>query len=738
MGIFHKLRFFTKNLGLDVMKKICFVLFLIVLTLSVSAQEIKQMEFVNQSIKDILFTLAQTTGTSIIADDTVEGQASYHFTDTNLDTALEHFLSHCDLYFWKKDGIYYVSKVLVKYDDTTGALTLFAKDVEPRLIFEKIAKKIKSTILYDALPGDLLTVNVRSLPVSRVIEIVMHRFSDYEIENLENYYYVKRRSVERDVSQERAAGTIKGENGLFSISADSIRLSDALSRLFSESGYEYSMMKRGDSVLENIHFKDKSFDELLRLLLERSDGDFTVRGDIYYIFDVSRNEILKKMDNIEYIKLKNIPVELLPTLFPSGFAGSSIFKIDKENNAIILSGTFEEITPVRDFITKLETEYEEKQVSKLDLSFLTVDELIKLLPARLQKLQVVRTGNLRTLILEAAKAQIDDFTSYTQMIDIYGEGIAVPLKYIRAEDLLKNLPPSISETDIVKSADPNLIFFKGSKDKLERFLKDLEYIDKPIPQIRYELLVVQYQESKNKEFGLTAGNEIMEDGAQTSLLCTLGNLINLNLDIVTTFGYLFAIDLNAKISDSEARIMADTTLNGLTGEDISFQNTNTYRYRDMEIDPDTGEAGSTGVTREITSGLIISINGWVSGDNMITMDVKSTVSKRGADVSSSTGNPPPTSEKVISTHVRTSSGKPVIISGLLQQEKDVVYQKTPILSSIPLLGWLFTSEVETFENTELIIYIVPYIEYPERERLASDKIFKEYYKSFFEGKGSWN
>ena len=196
--------------------------------------------------------------------------------------------------------------------------------------------------------------------------------------------------------------------------------------------------------------------------------------------------------------------------------------------------------------------------------------------------------------------------------------------------------------------------------------------------------------------------------------------------------------MNAKISDSEARILADTTLNGLTGEDISFQNTNTYRYRDMEIDPDTGEVKSTGVTREITSGLIISINGWVSGDNMVTMDVKSTVSKRGADVSSSTGNPPPTSEKVISTHVRTQSGEPVIISGLLQQERDVIYQKTPILSSIPLLGWLFTSEVETSTNTELIIYIVPFIEYPERERLSSDKIFKTYYKSFFEGKGSWN
>lgn len=720
------------------MKKICFILFLMVLVFIVSAEEIKQMEFINQPITDILFTLAQSTGTSIITDDTVDGRGSYFFSNTTLDIALEHFLDLYDLYFWKKDGIYYVSKVKVEYNNATGALTLFAKDVEPRLILEKISKEIKTTILFDALPRERLTVNADSLPVSQVIAIVMHRFSNYEVEDLEDYYYVKKIPVERGSSQRNIAGTVTAQNGLFSISADSIRLTDVLSQLFSESGTEYSLMKRGDSVLENIHFKDKPFDDLLRLVLERSDGDFTVRHNIYYIFDVSKNEIMKKMDDIEYIKLNNIPVELLPSLFPAGLASSSIFKIDKDNNAIILSGTYEETTPVREFITKLETEYEEKKVSKLELSFITVDELLKLLPSRLQKLQVVRTGSPGTLILEAVKDQIDDFTSFAQMIDIHGGGLAVPLKYIRAEDLLKNLPPSINENDIVKSTDPNMVFFKGSKEKLERFLKDLEYIDKPIPQIRYELLVVQYQESKNKEFGITIGNTIMEEGAQTSILGSLGNLINLNLNIVSTFGYLFAIDLNAKISVSEARIMADTTLNGLTGEDISFQNTNTYRYRDMEIDPDTGEAKSTGVTREITSGLIISINGWVSGDNMITMDVKSTVSKRGADVSSSTGNPPPTSEKVISTHVRTPSGKPVIISGLMQQERDVILQKTPFLSSIPLLGWLFTSEVETFTNTELIIYIVPYIEYPERERLTSDKIFKDYYENFFAGKYVWN
>ena len=39
-----------------------------------------------------------------------------------------------------------------------------------------------------------------------------------------------------------------------------------------------------------------------------------------------------------------------------------------------------------------------------------------------------------------------------------------------------------------------------------------------------------------------------------------------------------------------------------------------------------------GVTREITSGLVLNIDGWVSGDGMITTTVNASVSKRGADV----------------------------------------------------------------------------------------------------------
>jgi type II secretory pathway component GspD/PulD (secretin) len=181
-------------------------------------------------------------------------------------------------------------------------------------------------------------------------------------------------------------------------------------------------------------------------------------------------------------------------------------------------------------------------------------------------------------------------------------------------------------------------------------------------------------------------------------------------DIITVFGYQFAAKLNMAINDNRASVFADTTLYGLSGQEIKFQNTSTYRYRDSNIDPETGKPIYSGVTREIVSGLVLEINGWVSGDGMITTTVTASVSKRGADVSSTVGNPPPTSEKVLTTQVRARSGETVILSGLRQNDSTIVEQRIPLVSKIPFLGWLFKSKNNTNEKTQMIIYLVPHVD----------------------------
>ena len=92
------------------------------------------------------------------------------------------------------------------------------------------------------------------------------------------------------------------------------------------------------------------------------------------------------------------------------------------------------------------------------------------------------------------------------------------------------------------------------------------------------------------------------------------------------------------------------------------------------------------------------------------------------------GGIPTTSERVVTTHVRTESGEPVIISGLVQQEANVSESKVPILGSIPLLGRLFRTTNESVDTTELAIYLVPHVERTPDEGVHLGRAFEMMYR----------
>jgi type II secretory pathway component GspD/PulD (secretin) len=247
-------------------------------------------------------------------------------------------------------------------------------------------------------------------------------------------------------------------------------------------------------------------------------------------------------------------------------------------------------------------------------------------------------------------------------------------------------------------------------------------------------LIVQFQETSNTEWKPSLSASTVEIGDRTSAAAQLGSVLNLNFNVVTVFGINFAASLQAAISENMASVFADTTLHGVSGQTISFKNTNTYRYKDAAIDPETGKPLYTGVTREIVAGLTLDVTGSVSGDGMITSKVTAQVSRRGADVTSTTGNPPPTSEKSITTEVRSRSGEPVVLSGLVQDDSAIVTERIPFISRIPLLGWFFKARTNTKEKTEMIIYLVPHVAADgDKKAETTEERYKRLYAAYVEG-----
>ena len=199
--------------------------------------------------------------------------------------------------------------------------------------------------------------------------------------------------------------------------------------------------------------------------------------------------------------------------------------------------------------------------------------------------------------------------------------------------------------------------------------------------------------------------------------------------MISGFGMEFAENFSSELGSGLSHVLADTTLNGISGESVKFSNTNTYRYRDIVIEGTTDRYTST--TREINSGLVLNIEGWVSGDDMITVNIDAAISKQGsAGSTGDTSNPPSTSEKKVSTVVRSHSGESVVIGGLFQQEEDSSEGGVPFISEVQGVGELFKNRNKSASETEFIIYLIPSVEKEQTGQRDIRENIRHYYEKY--------
>ncbi|MBN2509269.1 MAG: hypothetical protein JXB03_03290 [Spirochaetales bacterium] len=703
------------------------------------SQSITQMEFRDQPITQILAILGETAGVSIIPDETVSGTASYYFARTGFEEALELFLSAYRLHYTKETKqdrtLYYVSRILTSYDSQQNLVSIRADEVELSLVLRTLSRAMGKTVLFDPLPSDRITLNSVGISPEKALSMAVARYPDYELVADSDYYYIKRKPRKDEPASTGASGSaITREGESFSVSAESARFFDLVKELFSKGDKEYALMLNNDTMLKNLSYSLKTFEEMLRIILEQANADYTVYNDIYYVFQINNRDILNNYKTVEIVPLKYITTQELPQLLPSSLNSSGIMKLNDAENLVILNGSIAELKAIKDFLPLVDKPMGGMEYFRYTFQRIGAEKVQSLLPQKYQRLSPVIHQESNSVIFRIPGGTKEDLSTYLDILDASPGSTPVTLKYLKSEDLMKNLPPSIGKDHIAVTANPSLILFTGPEEKKKQFMRELALFDTPVPQIRYDLLIVQYQESSalNYDMGLSNSRQTGAEGEATenTFIGAIGSLLDLNFDIVSNFGYNFALSLSADLEDRLATVMADTTLNGLSGEEVKFQNTDTYRYVEEEVDEQGNKVA--GVTRELSSGLFLNIKGWVSGDGMITMDISSTVSKESSE-SGDSSSLPPTSERVINTHVRTRSGEPVIIGGLIQQETKITEKKTPILGFIPFVGKLLTKEIKSTENTELSIYIVPTVEYsmPKEENYGAE--IRHLYERFIKG-----
>ncbi|MBI4686362.1 MAG: type II secretion system secretin GspD [Nitrospirae bacterium] len=70
---------------------------------------------------------------------------------------------------------------------------------------------------------------------------------------------------------------------------------------------------------------------------------------------------------------------------------------------------------------------------------------------------------------------------------------------------------------------------------------------------------------------------------------------------------------------------------------------------------------------------------------------------------------PAFTKREVKTSVVVPDKEGLFIGGIIKEKKDKGYQGIPLLSSIPLLGYLFRYTVDTTEKTELVVLLTPHV-----------------------------
>ena len=123
-------------------------------------------------------------------------------------------------------------------------------------------------------------------------------------------------------------------------------------------------------------------------------------------------------------------------------------------------------------------------------------------------------------------------------------------------------------------------------------------------------------------------------------------------------------------------------------------------------------------------GIILKVTPFISADGLVEMIVSPEISSL-TDQSVTIANGvsvPVIAKRSADTVVVTPNGQPVIIGGLMQNNKTSGESKIPLLGDIPLIGNLFKRQTRNTTKTELMIFLTPHIvETPSQLVALSEK-----------------
>jgi type IV pilus assembly protein PilQ len=296
----------------------------------------------------------------------------------------------------------------------------------------------------------------------------------------------------------------------------------------------------------------------------------------------------------------------------------------------------------------------------------------------------------------------------------------------KAEALVNIVPDEVKQDlDIKIDYELNSFYINGPSENIERFKKFIRQIDKPVPVVLIEVMIIEVSKTSTVETGVSWGIGDAPVNTQGGIFpetnITLGaQTINKVIGGFDGFGSFnlgkvvpnFFATIKAMEANGNLKIRSTPKISTLSGHRATFSNGQTSFYAVTQLNiigsnnPQTNE-----ITNyvPIDAELGITIKPLVSGDGQVTLDIFVIQSNFGQRIADDA--PPDINSREFSSIIRVNDQDIVVLGGLEEQVKNDSGSGVPLLARVPVIKWLFSKRKREAKKAKLTVLIKPTVFY---------------------------
>jgi Type II secretory pathway, component PulD len=295
------------------------------------------------------------------------------------------------------------------------------------------------------------------------------------------------------------------------------------------------------------------------------------------------------------------------------------------------------------------------------------------------------------------------------------------------EKILDIIPSDLKvDLDLKDFPELNSFLVGGIPARISAFEAFLRSIDKPVPVILIEVMLVDSKNTHTITSGIEAGLGDKPVTTQGQVFPSLGNSsstydlgsqsINSLINSFNGFGTVklgnvtpnFYLKLKAMESNGIINIRSTPKLSTLNGHEAKLSIANTQYYQEQTNNLYGSFSTTSSIItnyKEVKAELSVTIKPVVSGDDQITLDIE--VKQEDFTDRIAQYAPPGKVARTFKSLIRVKNQEMILLGGL--EENTIRDQGTglPLLSRIPVIKWLFSSKSKENTKSKLNIFIKP-------------------------------